>query len=393
MKQAIIFDRHADIALQCLEKHEANKPFPGYLKSFFKANRKFGSKDRRQIGQLCYAWFRVGYSFDFVEKKQQIILAFLLLTENWVDWMDDVLAAFELDVSAWKHGDSEQRITQLKSKYDWEIQACFPHADLVSKQLEDTQHLIYQFAQPMMWLRARKALELNKLKAKLPMAVFHSDRAIGLPLGTSLANVHLEHLVEIQDLSSQMVYDKIDLTNVKNVWDCCCASGGKSLNLLDRNDSLVLFGSDNRKSIISNFLKRTGRHKSRVWSGVVDARVPYKNLSFSKDGKSTEIGEDYFDLILADVPCSGSGTWNRNPEFKYCFERDLEAYQKIQKAIVANAMKYLKPGGVLCYTTCSIFEMENEEVMKDYDSVLETGYIKGYKHQSDSMFYAFVKKN
>ena len=393
MKQANIFDRHVDIALQCLDKHEPNKAFPPHLKSFYKANRKFGSKDRRRIGQLCYAWFRVGYSFSFLDKKQQMILAYFLFAEVWLDWMDEVLSNFGLEVETWEKANIASRLNLLATKFGWDISSCFPHAEMVSSQLDENQNIHYQFTQPKMWVRGKRNLDVDKLERNLPEAVVHRYGGIGLPLGTSLKNLHLEHLVEIQDLSSQMVYNKIDLSNVETVWDCCCASGGKSLNLLDRNQEITLYGSDNRKNIISNFLKRTSRHKNRIWSAIVDARVPRKRISFANNGKTKDVGTDFFDLILADVPCSGSGTWNRNPEFKYCYNRDIKAYQDTQKAIVDNAMRYLKLGGILCYTTCSIYQMENEDVVKSCGEILESGYIKGYEHQSDFMFYAFVKKN
>jgi 16S rRNA (cytosine967-C5)-methyltransferase len=69
-----------------------------------------------------------------------------------------------------------------------------------------------------------------------------------------------------------------------------------------------------------------------------------------------------FDAVLADVPCSGSGTWSRTPEWLSYFSEDmLQRYVKNQKIIIGNAVKKLKTGGKLIYITCSVYADENEQ--------------------------------
>jgi 16S rRNA (cytosine967-C5)-methyltransferase len=105
-----------------------------------------------------------------------------------------------------------------------------------------------------------------------------------------------------------------------------------------------------------------------------------------------------FDGILLDAPCSGSGTWGRTPEMLYYFEKyKIENYVKLQKAIGAQVIKYLKPGKPLIYMTCSVFKAENEDVVnyltENFDLKLEKmELIKGYESKADSMFVARLTK-
>ena len=69
-------------------------------------------------------------------------------------------------------------------------------------------------------------------------------------------------------------------------------------------------------------------------------------------------------MIIADVPCTGSGTWGRTPEQLYYFEdRKIEEYASLQKQIVTNVISHLAPGGYFLYITCSVFKKENEEAI------------------------------
>jgi 16S rRNA (cytosine967-C5)-methyltransferase len=105
-----------------------------------------------------------------------------------------------------------------------------------------------------------------------------------------------------------------------------------------------------------------------------------------------------FDGIILDAPCSGSGTWGRTPEMLYYFEQHRIGYfSKLQKAIAANIVKYLKADKPLIYITCSVFKEENEDVidylLKNFPLKLEKmELIKGYHHKADTMFVARLIK-
>jgi len=103
-------------------------------------------------------------------------------------------------------------------------------------------------------------------------------------------------------------------------------------------------------------------------------------------------------MIIADVPCSGSGTWSRTPEQLYFFQEiKIEEYSKLQKRIASNAIPELQPGGSFVYITCSVFKKENEDVAMHIKEnfhlqLRQMEVLKGYDKKADSMFVALFEK-
>jgi 16S rRNA (cytosine967-C5)-methyltransferase len=127
-------------------------------------------------------------------------------------------------------------------------------------------------------------------------------------------------------------------------------------------------------------------------------------------------GEIEFDRVLADVPCSGFGTLRRNPDLKWKRrERDIERLSKLQSSILDNVSGYVKKGGILVYSTCTVFREENEGVVKKfltehpefqfdrieqvlpdkYRPLTENGYFKTFppREGMDGFFAARLVKN
>mgnify|MGYP002655003678 FL=1 len=110
--------------------------------------------------------------------------------------------------------------------------------------------------------------------------------------------------------------------------------------------------SDVRESILLNLKKRFAE------AGIKNYNSKVVDLSHS----AFTIHHSPFDLIMADVPCSGSGTWGRTPEFLSFFNKaSIDTYAVLQQKICTNAVTKLKPGGYFLYITCSVFKKENEE--------------------------------
>ena len=76
--------------------------------------------------------------------------------------------------------------------------------------------------------------------------------------------------------------------------------------------------------------------------------------------------EGAFDLVLVDAPCSGLGVIRKKPDIRYKDPAPLEGLPEIQKAILDNAQRYVRPGGVLLYSTCTVLCRENEQVAEDF---------------------------
>ena len=151
--------------------------------------------------------------------------------------------------------------------------------------------------------------------------------------------------IEIQDHSSQLLANSILKDEAKIVLDACAGAGGKSLHIASKFPNSTVYSFDIHYKRLAQSFERIKR--SRL-----------KNIHIIKDLNDIDIK---FDLILLDVPCSGSGTIRRSPELKYKVNNDsLNRIVQAQKDIILNYLKYLKPSGVLLYSTCSIFKEENE---------------------------------
>jgi 16S rRNA (cytosine967-C5)-methyltransferase len=208
--------------------------------------------------------------------------------------------------------------------------------------------------------------------------------------------VTVDEDIVIQDLSSQRVgamLEKIKTVNSINgfsVWDCCAASGGKSILAHDIFENIQLTVTDIRKSILHNLesrLNRAGVHPLN--SFLIDLSKP---IDFNKS-----INKNQFDLVICDAPCSGSGTWSRTPEqLSFFDEKKLAEFQQLQQQILTNIFPSIKKGGYLLYITCSVFEKENELVSQFVEAhlgaqLLEQKIIEGYTQKADTMFVALFQ--
>ncbi len=137
----------------------------------------------------------------------------------------------------------------------------------------------------------------------------------------------------------------------ENFLDACAAPGGKSVLVSKKCDSVTSFElHEHRVSLVSQYKARMGATNIKEVqkdSAVYDER--YK---------------DAFDGVLCDVPCSGFGTVTENPDIKlFRKEEDLLSLEKTQREILNACSKYVKKGGCLYYSTCSIFERENDKIV------------------------------
>jgi 16S rRNA (cytosine967-C5)-methyltransferase len=184
-------------------------------------------------------------------------------------------------------------------------------------------------------------------------------------------------------------------------WDCCAASGGKSILLYDvlkRHVELTV--SDIRLSILLNLHQRFFKAGIKSYDYFLgDLSVAdYKFPALTSKGTQGVLPLYNYQLIVCDVPCTGSGTWSRTPENLAYFKiASIDEYAKRQKQIVTNVVPYLQQDGLLFYITCSVFKKENEEVVdfikeKFQLQVLHMELLKGYDKKADSMFVAVLKK-
>ena len=163
--------------------------------------------------------------------------------------------------------------------------------------------------------------------------------------------------------------------------DLCAAPGGKSLHLYEimngKGRVIARDISEKKVQLIRDNAERT--EADGVIPQVYDATV------------FDEEYENKADIVIADLPCSGLGVIGKKSDIKYNMtkEKELELV-KVQRAILTNAMRYVKPGGVLVYSTCTINRGENLDNMnfikenQDFEPCDISGYITGEVHKKEA---------
>jgi len=155
--------------------------------------------------------------------------------------------------------------------------------------------------------------------------------------------------VVIQDEASQLIAALVGPGNAR-ILDCCAAPGGKALAIADQNPDATIAAVEIHP------------HRARMMQKRFPA--PTKIRTFVADARQLPLTAR-FDRILADVPCSGTGTLARNPEIKWRLQpQHLNELQDRQLAILRSAIAHLAPGGRAIYSTCSLEKEENEEVVE-----------------------------
>lgn len=213
-------------------------------------------------------------------------------------------------------------------------------------------------AQPMITVR----LESPEVEAELtaagialePTELLTAARAVLSGDATACAAFR-EGRVRLQDEGSQLVAELAGFSGasghqVKNIVDLCAAPGGKTLVLAERNPQARILACELSKPRLEQMKQRLAGLGGRLECRLADA--------------STLEETAIYDLALADVPCSGTGTLGRNPEIRYRLQpEDLPRQAERQRPILKAALRAVRPGGRVLYSTCSLEPEENEEVV------------------------------
>jgi 16S rRNA (cytosine967-C5)-methyltransferase len=380
-----------------LSGYDLKEPFHHYLNSYFRQNRQMGSKDRKLVRQYCYYWFRLGKACMNDPFELRLLKAIFLCSSAEDELFNHLHEHYELKA---------ERSLSIMEKLKWlgiGPADIFPLIGGLSSSIAKEAFLVSLFEQPQLWLRARSGYE-KQLEAKLRADDIPFKRhdeiqqAYALPNGSAAETAGL---AEVQDLSSQKAIALAQPQAKDRVWDCCAASGGKSLALYDRCPDISLYVSDKRENILINLKQRFSTNGIEDYSfGSADLEMPLDLLKFisHKTGSIEPVSHGFFDIILADVPCSGSGTWSRMPEQIAMFGRDdLDRYVGLQRKIIDHALAFLKAGGQLIYITCSVFAAENE-LQAEYLSrqhgleLIRMEHLCGYTERADNLFTAIFRK-
>jgi 16S rRNA (cytosine967-C5)-methyltransferase len=158
--------------------------------------------------------------------------------------------------------------------------------------------------------------------------------------------------VRVQDEGSQLIGELTAFSGGKatSILDACAAPGGKTLILAERNPEAQIVACESNAQRFAQLSKRMAAVAGRVECRLADA---------------TMLGEDsVFDLALADVPCSGTGTLGRNPEIRHRLRpEDIARHAERQIELLRCCLQTVRPGGRVVYSTCSLEPEENEQVV------------------------------
>lgn len=377
---------HLASAVKIIENINHGEPLVHQLKKFFAADKKYGSKDRKSISALCYNFYRIGNTLKSKTLEERI-LSGTFLCEHKSNPFLAVVAPF---LNEKIEQPLKNKLTYLKIS-PTEI---FPFQDELGEDINAENFALSFLKQPSFFIRIRPGKEVILLEKLTDNKVDFEEintSCLALPQGfktDSLMEINKE--VVVQDRNSQRVFDylkkpEVFLQKDVEVWDCCAASGGKSILLYDiLHGHVQLNVSDVRASILNNLrnrFKEAGIKKYEAFTA-----------DLLKD--NTALPQKKHDLIICDAPCTGSGTWVRSPEQLSFFTlKNIDEYAVMQKIIASTAINYLKKEGLFFYITCSVFKKENEEVVaylqkKFHLHILQMEYLKGYEVQADTMFVA-----
>ena len=301
--------------------------------------------------------------------------------------------------------DIKNDAARLSLKYSmpkWLVKHWFKHYST-----EQTERIISSLNEkPQMYLRVNKKLIDRDNLIEILLNEGYDVRESNLhPDAIEFNGQNITHsssykdgFFAIQDVSSMFVNLALDPDDDDDILDVCSAPGGKGLHALESMDS----GSVTLGDVHEHKITLIDNEASRLQHTNYEA--------FVADAETHDYGRQ-FDRIIVDAPCSGLGVVKRKPEIKY--ERNEESINELvelQLDILDNVKKYLKPNGILIYSTCTIHQLENENVAytfkKNHDDIEFDDFsipafnftgpyrqILPYEHQTDGFFIARFKKS
>ena len=374
------FYSYLNSAKAILDEYDGSIPFATWLKQYFKSHKKFGSRDRKIVGDLCYSYFRLGKLFVERSIEERLLTAQFLCHDG-----SEVVRQIKPEWSEQLAMPQLKKLNFLQAN----AQLIFPFLEELSTEINKVEFAQSHLIQPDLFLRIRpghRKIVVEKLQqASVPFTL--EDDCVRIANASRIEGIlEIDKEVVVQDKSSQKALDPLlkfwkqsSFTN----WDCCAASGGKTILLHDHYPNAKLTVSDIRESILHNLNNRFSRAGILAFTAFV---ADVASSQFKLDRK--------FDVIICDAPCSGSGTWGRTPEQLHFFAKEkIEYYAGLQKSIALNASKSVREGGCFLYITCSVFARENEEVV---GHILDTTklqlvkqqYFQGYTEKADTLFAA-----
>ena len=359
--------------------------------AFFRSRRFIGSGDRRAVADRVWSLLRrYGQVAWWLERARHpgrggraMVSADLMLSEGMS--LRDVMAL--CDGGTYRPvplDEAEQRaLRQLEGH-------SLPHPDQpdwvrLNVQEWVAPHLIEAYGEA--WGREIAALaspppvdlRVNRLKATVeearvllaaegvetePMRYAPNGLRLKRRLSVVTGKAFQDGVVEIQDEGSQLVAALVDAQPGMQVVDYCAGAGGKTL--------AIAAGMNNKGRVVAmdvyeSRLDRSAQRLRRAGAHNVERRALPTEGGDAANAKWLKRQKGAFDRVLVDAPCTGTGTWRRNPDGRWTLApQDLAELVPKQAAILDAASRLVKPGGGLIYATCSVLPAENERQIEAF---------------------------
>ena len=372
-------------AIELLDNLPAGRAADRFLSGYFRSRRFIGSGDRRDIGDLVFSIFRRRAQLDWwiaegsagtIEPDNRArVLANRALVDRWD--ADAIGAAF--DGGKYR----PQTLSEGEAGLAGRITSDAPMLDVPGQP----RHVRYNYPEwldPLLdrslgeGLEAEMAalldpapvdLRVNRLKGTREDALAsladdgveatlapYSPDGLRLPARRTLPTLKAFNsgLIEIQDEGAQIASRLVDARPGHRVVDYCAGAGGKSLAMAAAMGGQgKIFACDTSEARLARLGPRLER------SGIVEL-IQGSLLDEEGFAETLEVGS--FDRVLVDAPCSGIGTWRRNPDAKWRLTPEgLDHEVARQRDILTKAAALTAPGGRLVYVTCSVLRRENED--------------------------------
>lgn len=276
-----------------------------------------------------------------------------LLPQKSAGFVNAVLRSFSRNPQVVLPSRSENPADYLSVAYSVGLPLCRTLIDIYGEQ--QTEAVLHGFEQTK-----KTTLSVNTLRIERSELARHFSDAVpteyapnGLSVGGSIRNLYgfQEGLFFVQDEASQLCVEALGAESGDTVMDICSCPGSKSFGSAVRmNNRGQIFAFDlhpKKLSLVESSARRLGI--TIIKTAAHDGRIFLPEM------------EQRADRVLCDVPCSGFGVLGKKPEIRYKDPDDFRTLPEIQLAILETACRYVRPGGVLVYSTCTILPQENEE--------------------------------
>jgi len=350
-------------AILIIDSIIAGDPAEKVLTNWARKSRFAGSSDRSAVRDIVYDCLRSLNSFGTLggnKTGRGVIIGYLLFSNKEPNLFFNGIGygPSELTPSELSHIDLTQNESSPLEVLD------FP--DCLLNELKDSLGESFYSVNNTLKQRAPFYIRVNLSKATLDEvqlilrdegietdlddACVTALKVLSNPRKVKQSDAYKTGLLDIQDLNSQISCRTIPLENGWKLLDFCAGGGGKSLALSDRFSGTI-------DAYDKDFLRMKDIPVRSDRAGVTI------NLLSNDDIRTVSS----YDLVICDVPCTGSGAWRRNPDAKWTLTTDnYEALKKTQQEILDDASKLVSGKGVLVYMTCSLLKAENSDQVEAF---------------------------